>query len=127
MVFRPCLPITFRHGTRSFPVGNAFVDTGADVTLLPVEIAKYLAIELRPEAGIDLTSAGGGRVFAVPSATPVECAVEVNGRTALQWKGIVHFAPRQPAVILGFAGCLEFLDIQVSGRERSLDVRLARM
>jgi len=121
-IYRPCIPVTFRYSGASFPVGNALVDTGADVTLLPMELATHLGVELAAEEGIDIGSAGGGHFIAVPSAKPVECSIEGHGFRPLRWKGIVYFAPRQPTVLLGHRGCLDHLDILFRGRSRALEV-----
>ena len=40
VVFRPYIPITLSFRRKTFPVGHALVDTGADVTLLPLDISK---------------------------------------------------------------------------------------
>jgi predicted aspartyl protease len=121
-IYRPSLPITFRNAGKSFPVGNALVDTGADVTLLPMEMAKHLGVELVSEEGIDVGSAGGGHFTAVPSATAIECSIEGDGFRPLRWKSVVYFAPRQQTVLLGHRGCLEHLDVCFHGPDRSLEV-----
>ena len=121
-IYRPCLPVTFRHAGKGFPVGHALVDTGADMTVLPMEMAKYLGVELAPEKGIDIGSAGGGHFTAVPSAKAIECVVEGDGFRPARWKSVVFFAARQPTVLLGHRGCLEHLDLLFHGRDRTLEI-----
>lgn len=94
VVFRPYLPITLSFGAKRFPVGRALVDTGADVTLLPVDVARYLGIALEEEAGIRIGSAGGGEFLALPSCERVGFSIDMPGFRPCQWRGRAYFAPR---------------------------------
>jgi hypothetical protein len=122
--YLPWLPVTF-SGERTFPVGHALVDTGADITLLPMEMRQWIGVELDEGAAIQIGSAGGGGFMAVPSATKVQYAIEKPGFRTLQWKGTVFFAPRQPVVLLGHYQCLDQLNLTFKGKKRKLNVELA--
>ena len=73
MNYRPCLPITFSYKNNDIPIGSALVDTGSDFTILPLEIAHVLEIEVNlclqsrqlresPWKGLALPSGGMGLV-----------------------------------------------------------------
>jgi predicted aspartyl protease len=118
------LPITFSCGG-SFPVGHALIDTGADITLLPMEMRKWIGVDLDERVAIQIGSAGGGGFTAIPSAKKVVYAIEKPGYRTLRWKGTVFFAPRQPIVLLGHYQCLEYLHLTFNGKHRKLGVALA--
>lgn len=118
MVSTPTLPIIFN----GFPVGNALVDTGADITLLPLEVNKILTLELDTENAIDIESAGGGKFKAIPAKQKLEYTLEHSGFKPITWKGTVYFAPRQPTILLGQHECLSELTITFDGPRRKIRV-----
>lgn len=117
-VFSPTLPIMFN----GFPVGHALVDTGADMTLLPLEVNKILCLELDTDHAIDIASAGGGKFKAIPGKQKVEYTLEHSGFQPIKWKGIVYFAPRQPMILLGQHQCLSELNMTLDGPRRKIVV-----
>jgi hypothetical protein len=120
--FRPCLGVTLSYGNRKFPVGSALVDTGADVTLLPLEIAKVLAVELDESRAITIGSAGGGIFTAVPSLKPIGYAIEQPGFRPICWKGIPYFTTHQSTILLGHYQCLDYLELTFKGPSHVLHV-----
>ena len=114
IIYSPTLPITLN----SFPVGHAFIDTGADITLLPMEVNKILELELDTENAIDIGSAGGGKFRAIPASSKVKFTLEHSGFKPISWKGTVYFAPRQPTILLGQHDCLSELKITLDGPRR---------
>lgn len=123
-IYLPWLPVTL-SSTKKFPVGHALVDTGADITLLPMEMREWIGVDLDEGAAIQIGSAGGGGFTAVPSAKKVQYSIEKPGFRALRWKGTVFFAPRQPVVLLGHYQCLDQLDLTFKGKARTLVVQMA--
>ena len=123
-IYLPSLPVTL-SGEKAFPVGHALVDTGADITILPMEMREWIGVDLDEGAAIQIGSAGGGGFLAVPSAKKVKYSIEKPGFRALRWKGTVFFAPRQPVVLLGHYQCLDQLDLIFKGKERTLVVEMA--
>lgn len=122
-VFRPYLPVTLSYETGCFPVGHALVDTGADMTLLPMAIAHLLRIELDDSRTIRLGSAGGGVFTALPSRRKIGFAIEQKGHRPLVWQGTAFFSSDQPVVLLGHFKCLEHFHLLFSGPERKLRVQ----
>src|SRR3989338_4777640 len=85
-IFRPYLPVTLSYGKRRFPVGNALVDTGSDMTILPLEIAHVLEIELDDSRAIKIQSAGGGEFEALPSQKKIGYALEMKSFRPMRWQ-----------------------------------------
>jgi hypothetical protein len=123
IVYRPYIPITFTFGKRSVPMGRALIDTGADITILSTEVAKFLHVELDYDRALPIRSAGGGEFLAIPSLQEIEHCIEIAGHRPLRWKGMLYFAPRQPVALLGHIGCLDHLDVLFKGRERLLKIQ----
>jgi hypothetical protein len=114
--------VTFSNGSLMFPVGRALVDTGSDLTILPLAIAHQLEIELDDSKKVTMDCAGGGRFTALPSRKPVGCTIERKGYRPIHWKGVVFFAEDEPVVLLGHHQCLEKFDLLFEGPERKLGV-----
>jgi hypothetical protein len=120
--YRPYLPVTFSYGDHRFPVGRALVDTGSDLTILPLDIAHILDVELDDAKKIILDCAGGGRFTALPSQKEIRYAIECAGYRPITWNGIIHFAEDEPVVLLGHHECLEKFDLTFQGPERKLGI-----
>lgn len=120
--YRPCLPVTFSFGTKRIPIGNALVDTGSDVTILPLDIAHALEIELDDSKQIRLSSAGGGIFTALPSSKKITYSIEKKGFRSITWKGIIYFAESEPIVLLGHYQCAEYFDLTFQGPEKTLSI-----
>jgi hypothetical protein len=120
--YRPCLPITFSNGEKKFRVGNALVDTGADYTILPLEIAHVLEVELDDSKTIMMSAAGGGRFKVMPSRRKIGYSIEKTGYRSINWKGTVWFAEGEEVVLLGHHDCLEKFDLTFRGGSRALSV-----
>lgn len=121
--YRPYLSIVLSFGRKSFRVPHALVDTGADVTVLPMDIAHYLEVELDDTEGIEAGSAGGGKFVALPSRRPLHFRIEQQGHRPIIWDGIVYFAPREPVVLLGHRHCLEKLNLLFDGPRKILHIK----
>jgi len=98
------------------------VDTGSDFTILPLEIAHYLEIELDDSERITVDCAGGGRFHVMPSQKKVKYQIDRKGYRSICWDGIVFFAEKEPIILLGHHECLEKFDLTFAGPERTLSV-----
>ena len=121
-VEKPCVPITIQYSGKRFPIGNALVDTGADFTILPLEIAHVLEIELDDEEPARIACAGGGMFVALPSRKQLTFIIEQSGYRPIQWKGIAYFTEDEPLCLLGHYQCLDRFDLTFHGPEKTLDV-----
>ncbi len=114
----PTLPISLN----GFPIGHALIDTGAEMTLLPMEVNSILNVELDTDNAIPVGSAGGGKFTAIPSKKKIEYTLEHSGFRPIIWKGIVYFAPRQEVILLGQYQCLGELKITLDAPKRKIYV-----
>lgn len=114
----PTLPIILN----GFPLGNAIIDTGADVTLLPMELHKVLGVDLDYDNAIQIGSAGGGRFKAIPSAKKITYTIEHSGFRPITWKGKVFFSAEQPMILLGQYQCLSELKLTLDAPQRKITI-----
>ena len=121
----PYVPVTLSY-EGSFPVEDALIDSGADVTLLPMDIRKYLGVELDESRSINIGSAGGGGFIAIPSKEKITFTIEKKGFRSIEWQGTPFFAPRQPVILLGHYQCLDQLDICIKGRKKIISIEKAK-
>lgn len=122
-VYRPYLPIIFSYAGKNTPLTGALVDTGSDFTILPLEIAHYLEIELDDSKTIKLDSAGGGIFTALPSQKEVLYTIPAKkGYRPITWSGVIYFTEEEKIVLLGHRQCLEKFDLTFYGPERKLAI-----
>ena len=98
--YRPCLPISFSNNRKEFRVGHALVDTGSDFTILPLEVAHQLEIELDDSKEVLVDGAGGGRFKVIPSRNKIGCIIELEKYRSIRWKATVYFAETEPIILL---------------------------
>lgn len=124
--YRPTVPVIFRHGKTRIPIAHAIVDTGADYTLLPLQLANEFGFTFDLKKGELWNGAGGGtfRVYRAPEA--IDCVIQKNGFAPLQWKSIVHFTLEQPTILLGHRGCLEYFNLSFYGKKKELHMDYAK-
>jgi hypothetical protein len=114
--YQPYLPIVLSNGKKTFSV-YALVDTGADMTILPREIASLLEVQLDDLQTIRISCAGGGQFSAMPSIKPITYTIPgIKGHRRIQWKGTAYFADGEEAVLLGHKDCLERFDVTFYGK-----------
>jgi|GEM_PF-1725083 len=118
-VYVPVIPISLN----GFPIGNALVDTGADVTLLPMELNDLLGMELDREKAIMFTSAGGEDFRAIPTKKSIEYSIEQGGFRPILWKGIAFFVKGQPTILLGQYQCLSELKITLDAPKKKIRIQ----
>jgi len=117
-LYVPSLPISLN----GFPLGQAMIDTGADVTILPIELQNVLGVNLDPDNALYMRSAGGGRFKAIPSADKITYSIDHSGFKSIKWKGTAFFALEQPIILLGNHECLSELKITLDAPRRVIRV-----
>lgn len=122
IVYRPRLPITFTYKNNKLKIGRALVDTGSDFTILPLDVAHDLEIELDDSKILSMDAAGGGVFEALPSQKPVGYTIETDKFRPIRWEGIIYFAENEPVTLLGHYQCLEKFDLTFYGPERKLSI-----
>jgi len=123
IIYRPCLPITFSNAGLKFQVGNALVDTGSDFTILPLEIAHFLKIELDDSKVLIIDGAGGNTFKVMPSRNKVEYVIEAKkGYRSIKWQGTIYFTETEPIILLGHYECLNRFDMTFCGPRKLLQI-----
>ncbi len=117
-IYVPTLPICIN----GFPMGHVLVDTGASVTLLPMELSNVLGVDLDKDNALKFVAADGKEFAGIPSAKKVEFCLEKGGFRPLIWFGTVFFVKGEETILLGQYQCLSELKITLDGRERLITV-----
>src|SRR5262249_31385635 len=68
----PIVQVVFAHGRHPLPPMDALVDTGATISLAPLEVASMLGIEV-DDGPLAAHVAGGGTSTIYASPEPLEC------------------------------------------------------
>ena len=77
------------------------------MTLLPLEIARFLGVAVDDTERIAIDGAGGGSFVAYPSIDRIDYAIERDGYRPIRWKGIAYFTEGEQVVLLGHQDWLE--------------------
>jgi len=120
-IFRPTVPIIFKNGSK-FIQTEAVIDSGADFTVLPIEIAGILGIKLNVHTKKIFHGAGGNPFPVYPSPANIEHILRQSGFRTISWKTKVFFAESQPAILLGHKGFLEKFRITLDGRRKEVEI-----
>lgn len=118
-IFRPTVSIIFKNKSR-FINTEAIIDSGADFTILPIEIAGILDVKLDPRNKKTFHGAGSNPFTVYPSPFEIEHILRQDGFRAIRWKTKVFFAESQPAILLGQKGFLERFKVTLDGRKKEL-------
>lgn len=116
-VYRPVAPIEILGDRNSLKL-FALIDTGADFTLLPMEVAKFLGIPLAAGSSVSMTGVGGSTIQAYPATVDLTLT---QGRESLRWHARVHFA-EQDNLLLGNEGFLEFFIATFDWAAKTIDL-----
>lgn len=119
--WRPIVPIrVYGPSGNSLFIYRVVVDTGADDTIFPLDVASRLGIRLLPATGHAMR--WGAQRHALRFGVVELELVDIVGGT-LRWPATVAFTAanvRYP--LLGMCGCLEFLDVKFLGKAQVLEV-----
>jgi hypothetical protein len=108
---RPIVTVSLMSPT-GYDLQDALVDSGADDTVFPEDVAIHL--------GLDLSNAPVGEASGVGSTAiqlrfaPIELRL-TDGREFRQWTAVVGFSPRIKQSLLGYAGCLQYFTAKFDG------------
>ena len=118
MLHVPTLPISIN----GFPIEQAMIDTGADVTVLPMELHQVLGVDLDYENALPMSSAGGGTFKAIPSLKKLYYSIDKSGFRSITWQGKAFFSVGQSVILLGHYECLSELVITLDGKRKKIRV-----
>jgi hypothetical protein len=92
----------------------ALLDTGSVETVLPLDVAHAIGMQLGPAQG--RIKWRGQRYTRQPAQVEIELK---RGETTWRWQATVVFSPaRIGYLLLGDRGCLQYLDAKFLGEER---------
>jgi hypothetical protein len=117
-VYRPIVPILV-HGEHVSLLLRPLLDCGADFTLLPLDVADAIGIELDTEHVGTVGGIEGGSLITYPGEVELELS---DGNISYRWRTTVRFAAGNN-MLLGHLGCLEFFTATLDhyGRAISLE------
>ncbi|MEK9132527.1 MAG: hypothetical protein AAB606_02360 [Patescibacteria group bacterium] len=119
--FRPTVSIMFKNKSR-FIFTEAIIDSGADFTILPIEIAGMLDIKLDLRTKATFHGAGSNPFTVYPSPLEIEHILRQGGFRPIQWKTKVFFAESQPGILLGQKGFLERFKVTLDGQRKEVEI-----
>lgn len=120
-IFRPTVAILFKNKSK-FILTEAIVDSGADFTILPIEMAGILDIKLDLRKKTTFHGAGSNPFPVYPSPKSIEHTLKQNGFRPITWKTKVYFAESQPGILLGHKGFLENFKVTLNGKRKELEI-----
>lgn len=121
-IYRPSISIMFKRGSR-FILLEALVDSGADHTILPIEIAGELDLKLDKRTKSIFYGAGGNPFTVYRSQVKLECIIRQAGFRSYNWKSFVYFAESQPTILLGNKGFLDQFKVTLNGIKREVEIK----
>ncbi len=99
---------------------RALVDSGADDTVLPLDVADLLGVSFLPATGHSLRWRGQRQPMRFGQVT-LELADDEGN--ALAWPAVVAFTNTPISYpLLGICGCLEFFDVSFRGADRLVEL-----
>lgn len=119
--WRPMVPITV-HGPLGAVVtlSHALVDSGADDSIFPLDVATILAVQLLPDSGHAMRWRGQAHALRFGR---VELELRDSNGNFLRWPAILAFTTAKVHYpLLGTCGFLEFLQAKFLGAARILEL-----
>ena len=120
-VFRPMIPVVFKVGEKEFN-SYALIDSGADYTVLPIEIAGVLDLDISGQPRYGILGAGGNTFTIYKSPIEIEHEIRKRGFRSIKWKSFVYFAESGSTMLLGQNGFLENFKVTLNGKNRRVEI-----
>ena len=121
-IYRPSVPIVLKNGS-NFILVEAVIDSGADFTIFPIELAGVLNLKLDKNSKKSFLGAGSNPFTVYPSPVKIEHILRQSGFRPLKWKSGVYFAESQPAILLGNQGFLDHFVVTFDGKKKELEIK----
>lgn len=122
-IFRPMIPVTFEFGGKSVTT-YALVDSGADYTILPIEIAGRLNLKLEGQINFEILGAGENSFRVYKSPENIKHIIKKRGFRDITCMAEVYFAESGVTTLLGQKGFLSSLDVNLRGKKRELEIKV---
>jgi len=120
-VFRPMIPVTFKANNKEFKT-YSLIDSGADYSVLPIEIASIFNLQLSDQPRYNILGAGGNSFQIYKSPIEIEHIIQKIGFRAIQWKSYVYFAESGSTILLGQNGFLNQLKVTLNGKNKEVEI-----
>ena len=120
-VFRPMIPVTFSANGEEFK-SYALVDSGADYTVLPIEIAGKLNLKISDQPHYSILGAGGNTFTIYKSPIEIEHKIQKRGFRAVRWKSYIYFAESGSTILLGQNGFLGKFKVTLNGKNKAIEI-----
>lgn len=121
-IYRPTVEIVFKYETE-FILVEGLIDSGADFTILPLEIAEELRVPLNEKTRTEFYGAGGNTFSVCQSAVKIEHILRQAGFRSLKWENKVYFGASQPTILLGQNGFLNQFRVTLDGIKKQTEIR----
>lgn len=118
--WRPFLPVRIIGATGTRYFAQALLDPGSQDTIFPLAAHRRIGASLRPDAGHVLRWRG--------TTYPLrfgDVELELGDQsTVWTWPAVIGFSDAPPPyVLLGWFGCLEYLDATFHGAQHVVELR----
>lgn len=120
-VFRPMIPVTFVANKKEFKT-YSLIDSGADYSILPIEVAGVFDLKLSDQPRYDILGAGGNRFAVYKSPIEIEQVIQKRGFRDIKWKSFVYFAESGSTILLGQSGFLDQFKVVLNGNSREVEI-----
>lgn len=120
-LYRPALRLLLKNG-KHFAYVLGVIDSGADYTILPIELAGDLGIKLDVKKKTSFVGAGKNLFTVYPSTVKLNHIIRQSGFRNLEWNAAVYFAESQPGILLGHKGFLEHFRVTLDGIKREVEI-----
>ena len=120
-IYRPAVRLFLKNGKKLI-YSLGVIDSGADCTILPIELAGELDLKLDAKKKTSFIGAGKNPFTVYPSPIEIKHVIRQNGFRDLEWSSKVYFAESQPSILLGNKGFLEHFKVTLDGTKRELEI-----
>lgn len=102
--------------------GLPLIDSGSDWTILPLEVAEVLGLEVKSKSKTEFNAAGGGTFSVYKSSHAIEHILSQTGFRDFKWKSHVCFSVSQPTILLGQIGFLDRFKVILNGMQKTTEI-----
>lgn len=120
-VFRAMVPVIFKANKKEFKT-YSLIDSGADYTILPIEMAGIFGISLSAQLSYKVLGAGGDNFTIYKSPIEIEQIMQKRGFRDVKYKSYVYFAESGSAILLGQNGFLNNFKVIFDGKNREVEI-----
>lgn len=120
-IYRPMIPVTFKANEQEFKT-YSLIDSGADYSILPIEIAGTLKLDISSQPRYSILGAGGSSFTIYKSPEEIEHSIQKRGFRDIQWKSFVYFSESGSTILLGQNGFLNKLKVTFNGKNKQVEI-----